>query len=371
MADHLTQDPLGAERSNWSDNRADVELFWSADHQHEFGDTPSDCHNGARNSRNKGRVSVRVEETIWRHVWLQYAAAVLLVATLGIVVYRSGIERGSSRITATPQVSLTPARDATAQTKQLQTTKEQQEKIISDLRHELAQGSAELRRLRKSNSRLEAQMTERLDLASRLAGERSDLQRRLDVAQANVNRLEQKLRVSEISSASRRENETEAQLSSLVAELRDRNDTIEKQKELLAHGRDIRELMGARDLYIAEVYDVAGSGTTKKPYGRVFYTKGKSLVFYAYDLDQQNNFKNTSTFQAWGRRGPEVQHAVSLGIFYEDNAANRRWVLRCDDPRTLSQIDAVFVTVEPTGGSQTPSQRKLLFASLKIDPNHP
>ena len=45
--------------------------------------------------------------------------------------------------------------------------------------------------------------------------------------------------------------------------------------------------MGARDLYIAEVYDVGGNGATKKPYGRVFYTKGKSLIFYAYDLDQQ------------------------------------------------------------------------------------
>ena len=32
---------------------------------------------------------------------------------------------------------------------------------------------------------------------------------------------------------------------------------ISKQQELLDHDRDIRELMGARDLYIAEVHDVA------------------------------------------------------------------------------------------------------------------
>ena len=61
--------------------------------------------------------------------------------------------------------------------------------------------------------------------------------------------------------------------------------------------------MGARDLYIAEIYDVAGTGETKKPYGRVFYTRGKSLIFYAYDLDQQTELKRASTFQAWGRRG--------------------------------------------------------------------
>ena len=67
---------------------------------------------------------------------------------------------------------------------------------------------------------------------------------------------------------------------------------ISKQQELLDHDRDIRELMGARDLYIAEVHDVGGNGETDKTYGRVFYTKGKSLIFYAYDLDQEAGLKN-------------------------------------------------------------------------------
>jgi len=52
-----------------------------------------------------------------------------------------------------------------------------------------------------------------------------------------------------------------------VAEERD--STIDQQQELLAHDRDIRELMGARDLYIAEVFDVAKNGATQKSYGRV------------------------------------------------------------------------------------------------------
>jgi hypothetical protein len=129
--------------------------------------------------------------------------------------------------------------------------------------------------------------------------------------------------------------------------------------------------MGARDLYIAEVYDVAGTGETKKPYGRVFYTRGKSLIFYAYDLDQQSEAKKVNTFQAWGRRGPDRQQALNLGIFYEDNAARKRWILKCDDPKTLAQIDGVFVTVEPNGGSHKPSGKSLLFAYLRIDPNHP
>ncbi len=75
----------------------------------------------------------------------------------------------------------------------------------------------------------------------------------------------------------------------LSGQLREREQTIDKQDDLLSHDRDIRDLMGARDLYIAEVYDVARDGATQKPYGRkLFYTKGKSLIFYAYDLNQES-----------------------------------------------------------------------------------
>ena len=41
------------------------------------------------------------------------------------------------------------------------------------------------------------------------------------------------------------------------------------------------------------------------------------------------------------------------------------------NPKTLAQIDAVFVTVEPNGGSPHPSGKPLLFAYLGIHPNHP
>jgi hypothetical protein len=141
-------------------------------------------------------------------------------------------------------------------------------------------------------------------------------------------------------------------------------------EELLAHDKDIRDLMGARDLCIAEVYDVGRDGATQRPYGRVFNTKGKSLVFYAYDLDQRAGAKS-ATFQAWGRRGPDTEQAVNLGIFYRDNVGKKRWVLKFDDAKSLEQVDAVFVTVEPNGESHKPSGKSLLFAYLKVNPNHP
>ena len=62
---------------------------------------------------------------------------------------------------------------------------------------------------------------------------------------------------------------------------------------------------------------------------------------------------------------------MNLGLLYQDNGNKKRWDLKSDNPRTLAQIDAVFVTVEPNGGSAHPSSKPLLFAYLRIQPNHP
>ena len=55
-----------------------------------------------------------------------------------------------------------------------------------------------------------------------------------------------------------------------------------------------------------------------------------------------------------------------MGVFYEDNTSKKRWVLKFDDPKALATIDAVFVTVEPNGGSHHPSGKQLLFAYLRV-----
>jgi hypothetical protein len=54
-----------------------------------------------------------------------------------------------------------------------------------------------------------------------------------------------------------------------------------------------------------------------------------------------------------------------------DSESNRRWVLRCDDPKQLAEIDAVFVTVEPNGGSVKPTSKPFLYALLRKVANHP
>jgi hypothetical protein len=166
----------------------------------------------------------------------------------------------------------------------------------------------------------------------------------------------------------------ESKIADLSATNRDQERRLKDAEQYLISDRDIRELMGARKLYIADVFDVDGSSRTKKPFGRVFYTQEKSLIFYAFDLDREPGVVNASTFQVWGQReGPQGEQPLpmNLGILYMDNESNRRWVLRFDDPKRLAEIDAVFVTVEPRGGSHKPTSKPFLYALLRKEVNHP
>jgi len=247
------------------------------------------------------------------------------------------------------------------------------DRMIAELRRQVVDQTAALDEMKSAQINLEHSLQSDQAEKHQVAQERSTLSQQMDVAQTSLQKTQAELdslRQQRAQDQSRAES-FEAQIRDLHGQLRDQEQEVGKQQELLAHDRDIRELMGARELYIAEVYDVARDGQTLKPYGRVFYTKGKSLIFYAYDLDQQAGLKRASTFQAWGSRGTDRQQATSLGVFYEDNAAKKRWVLKFDDPKKLEQINAVFVTVEPNGGSHKPSGKPLLFAYLKVDPNHP
>jgi hypothetical protein len=363
---------------SWSQEQAEKAFFKRLAHEEKrepknFGDAsdlPSVPHRLPRLSNG----------IAWPQVWMLYAAGVLLFLTVGFYAYR--VSHRTTDVAQLPpppprvqnQVSLEEQLSDVGHDREIATAQiKQRDKTIADLRHQLAEQSAEINQMKAAQTKLENSL--RAGDASRQdpTQQRRDLAQKLDAAQDNSHTLQEKLNSLAQQSVqdAARAKASEAKSNDLTRLLQDRETALEQQDQLLSHDRDIRELMGARDLYIAEVYDVAGTGETKKPYGRVFYTRGKSLIFYAYDLDQQTEAKKVNTFQAWGRRGPDRQQAINLGIFYEDNDARKRWILKCDDPKTLAQIDGVFVTVEPNGGSHKPSGKSLLFAYLRIDPNHP
>ncbi len=134
---------------------------------------------------------------------------------------------------------------------------------------------------------------------------------------------------------------------------------------------EAKEILGARDLHIVDVYDVDKSGKSARTYGRIYYVNHHLLVFYAFDLAMAGKGRMAAAFQAWGFRQPHSTTAESLGLFYLDNASLNRWTLRISDPEVLSRIDTLFVTVEPPGGSSFPKGRRLLLASLAGPANHP
>jgi len=363
----------------WSQEQAEAAFFQRLTLEEESG---TDRGRAKRNSSSTdlGRDPFSISQGAWRNLLTLYAAGILLFIALGVSIYQVGVQRSAKTTAVTAPASQNIAAvleqqvsDAGHEREGLRAQMVQRDHLIADLRRQLALQSAKIGHMKISQDQLENDLQNSQVDRRALLQERSEVAQRLDIAQAKTQSLQDKLDTLERQSSEdkRRATALDAKVTDLDRLLHDREVTIEQQEELLAHDRDIRDLMGARDLYVAEVYDVERTGVTKKPYGRVFYTKGKSLIFYAYDLDQQAGVRNASTFQAWGRRGPDWQQALNLGIFYVDNSSKKRWVLRFNDPKALAQIDAVFVTVEPNGGSQKPSQNPLLFTYLHIDANHP
>ena len=161
------------------------------------------------------------------------------------------------------------------------------------------------------------------------------------------------------------------QIQELSEKLGAQVENLERERSLLAAGRDIHDLMGARNLHIVDVFDIDSKGKDRRAFGRVFYTEEKSLIFYAFDLNDRGSPKRNASFQVWGARGPAQRPTQSLGIFYVDDQKQNRWVLKFEDPAILAELDSVFVTIEPPGGSTKPTGQKLLYAYLKANPNHP
>ena len=360
----------------WSVGKAEAAFFKRLETEQKHAKpSPEGRHEGQRFTYLRSQIR-------WREVWMPLAAAMLLALALGITAYRTGLKRGADVVRTTPDTDKDSpasleeqASDAGHDRALLLAKLAEEDRTIADLRRQLTEQQKVVTVLRAGDTQssiARAPAQNSMEIAPR--------DQELAVAQSKLAELQKTIdsltgQRDEVTSRAATLQARVGELTQLVQEreqdLDQKEEEVAKQQDLLEHDRDIRELMGARDLYIAEVHDVSGTGQSDKTYGRVFYTRGKRLIFYAYDLDAQPGMRNASTFQAWGRRGPDKQQARNLGIFYEDNVSKKRWVLKANDPKTLEDIDAVFVTVEPSGGSSHPSGKPLLFAYLRVSPNHP
>jgi hypothetical protein len=318
-------------------------------------------------------------------VWLLSTAALVLMGVLLGYQFGSvkGLGQGRLQGTAAGSGSSTQRQMAELQAQRdaLTTELAANSKAVTDLKERSQRAEKELIELTNlkvslddKTERLSSENQQQADSLGSVSAQRDDLQRKLlDTQQSlqnvrdSLNRLEQERQKTLLRTAS-----LETRIGELTSELHESKGTVQRQQDFLASDRDIRDLMGARQLYIADVFDVDHNGKKRKSFGRIFYTRGKSLIFYGFDLDQQPAYRNANAFQVWGSPSEDQSRPVSLGVFYMDNELNRRWVFKSDDPEVLAQINAVFVTVEPNGESKTPSGKPFLYAYLRTAPaNHP
>ena len=312
----------------------------------------------------------------WRPYALGVASAVAVMVVASAVVLPKVLSRSavsqvtassSERAVATPARADTPASSdisahmsdpASLSIAHLQQASVDAEKRLDFLRRELARAQANYQQLLQDSERWK-------DQAGQLQNKSQENEQQLGQARSQVEKLSkdndqltaglvaQQFRVTELSE-----------------EVENQKAAVERERQLTAAARDVRELMGARNLHIIDVADLDGQGKSKKSFGRVFYTEGKSLIFYAFDLSQKGSASKVS-FQAWGQNQSASSNVKNLGVFHVDDQVQKRWVLRVDNPELLKSVESVFVTVEPSPGRDKPSGQKLLYAYLGTQANHP
>ena len=162
------------------------------------------------------------------------------------------------------------------------------------------------------------------------------------------------------------------EIHSLNERLQEQSSQKERDQDVLDAEKRLRELVGARNLHIVDVYDTDARGKTKKAVGRVFYTQGQSLVFYAYDLSTNHFETGKYAYYVWGHKEGDDESVRNLGTLDPDDVAQKRWMLKVNDAKALSNIDRVFVTLEQNGKVDLrPHGKKILSAYLGSPPNHP
>ncbi|MGC1452435.1 MAG: hypothetical protein WA830_20595 [Candidatus Sulfotelmatobacter sp.] len=164
--------------------------------------------------------------------------------------------------------------------------------------------------------------------------------------------------------------EQQARITELTNKLRIASATLDQERQLAAAGQDVQELMASRQLHVIDVRDTDPNGNLSPAFGRVFLTEGKSLTFYAFDLNEDRVANAKRSFEVLAVSETGKNSSRSLGFLRVDPKAPGRWVLKVDSPELVKQISAVFVRSGLTTGQKEPSGQKMLYAYLG-EANHP
>jgi hypothetical protein len=247
------------------------------------------------------------------------------------------------------------------------------EEQLAEEREELGALAAKIRAqrdelddLNKINSSLNSRLTEAQQQNAGFQSAKSELEARVTQLQAELEKSKSDKGATDVAFTLQ-----ETELRELQRKIDDQSSLLRQQEDLTVKGSDVRDLIVARNLHIIDVHDRDGDGKSQRAFGRIFYTEGKSLIFYAYDLTDPRKVDARVSFYVWGGRLGSEKPIQSLGVLRNDDASDRRWMLTFDDPHVLAQIDSVFVTVESSRKPvREPGSPRRLVAFLG-EPNHP
>jgi len=299
-------------------------------------------------------------------------AAVVLIA--GILTIRKIHPSSSLANQARPPAqqasvapSAVPSTTFRAQDAELQQQLTAARKEMTALAATISTQHDELEALSKVKDSLTSRLSEAEQQNASFHSEKTDLETRATQLQAELEKSRADKGTSDVALTLQ-----ETELRELRKKVDEQADILRQQEELTARGSDVRDLVVARNLHIIDVHDRDGDGKSQRAFGRIFYTEGKSLIFYAYDLGDPRKVDAKVSFYVWGGRLGAEKPIESLGVFHNDDTSDGRWVLTFDDPHVLAQINSVFVTVESSRKAiREPGGRRILFAFLGEKPNHP
>ncbi len=151
---------------------------------------------------------------------------------------------------------------------------------IASLEGTLASVSSRLDQAQASAATSEKERISLLSAAKEREAKVDDLRREVSEAQVEVGSVRSELEKAQTA------NQTtlvadQVRIRELSDQLAEQSSALERERELLTANRDIRDLMAARNLHIADVFDTDTKGKTRAGFGRVFFTEGKSLIIYA------------------------------------------------------------------------------------------
>lgn len=295
------------------------------------------------------------------------AALIVVAASLTVYHFRETPDRAGSKVTAAQQIAELKRQNSAlaANLSQLNESLATGQREIQNLRAQLANVGTTAENLRRQGEQARGEAERSSSRNAQLLDESRNQEKLLAQARDEAARSSQ-LRISNEASLV----EQQTRITELSNKLRIASATLDMERQLVASGKDFPELMAARQLHVIDVRDTDANGNRSKAFGRVFLTEGKSLTFYAFDLNEDRVVNAKRGFQVWAVPEGGKNLARSLGLLHMDGKAAGRWVLKVESPELVKEISSVFVTVEPAAGGKQPSGQKMLYAYLG-QANHP